>query len=55
MKTEELKNALNEENLEQVVGGVDDGSPDNAGQIISDHVKKEKRPFVNSGIKVPLQ
>ena len=34
MKNEELKNVLNDKNLERVVSGVDDGSTDNAGKII---------------------
>ena len=39
---DELKNVLNDESLEQVVGGVDDGSPDNTWEILDEYVKKDK-------------
>lgn len=45
---DELKNVLNDESLEQVVGGVDDGSPDNTGEILDEYVKKDKRVKVIS-------
>ena len=48
MKNEELKNVLNDKNLERVVGGVDDGSTDNAGKIIDEYAKKDKRVKVNN-------
>ena len=34
---------LSDQEIEQVVGGMDDGSPDNAGQILDEYAKKDKQ------------
>ena len=44
------KNVLSDKSLEQVVGGVDDGSPDNNGKIPDDYAKKDKQVVVMSKI-----
>ena len=45
---------LRDEEMEKVIGGVDDGYADNAGEILDEYAKKDKRvktvPFCSDNL-----